>query len=77
MEKIFGNLALELKYIREHKGWSQDKLAYEVGVSQSTVQRWEKNQVNPSRLAARQLAKLFAETGPIKKDKELTKGQNL
>ncbi len=59
MEKIFGNLALELKYLREMKGWSQDKLAYKVGVSQSTVQRWEKNQVTPSRLARRQIIRIL------------------
>jgi len=43
--------------------WSQEDLAREIGVSLSTVQRWEEQGGNPTRLARRELARLFREAG--------------
>jgi len=53
----------KVKELRVKKGWAQEDLAREVGVSLSTVQRWEKRGARPTRLARRELAKLFEEAG--------------
>ena len=34
--------AKELRKWREQKGWSQKKFAEKIGISQSTVSRWER-----------------------------------
>jgi len=39
--------------------WSQEELARNIGVSLSSVQRWELRYFKPSRLAMRELNKLF------------------
>lgn len=49
--------------LREKKGWTQEALAREIGVSLSTVQRWQKQGGRPTLLARRELKKLFQETG--------------
>lgn len=51
----------KLKILREKRGWSQEDLARAIDVSLSTVQRWEKRDVKPTRLARRELSKLFKE----------------
>ena len=56
-------LKKKVKALREKKGWVQEDLAREIGVSLSTVQRWEKQGAKPTRLARRELARLFQETG--------------
>jgi DNA-binding transcriptional regulator YiaG len=53
------------KEIREKMGWSQEDLAREVGVSLSTVHRWEKSGVKPSRLAQRELQRLLERVGVL------------
>lgn len=50
----------ELRRIRE---WAQEDLAREMGVSLSTIQRWEKRGGNPTRLARRELKKLLKDAG--------------
>jgi ribosome-binding protein aMBF1 (putative translation factor) len=50
-----------VKELRRRRGWAQEDLAREIGVSLSTVQRWETKQVNPTRLARRELKRLFQE----------------
>jgi DNA-binding transcriptional regulator YiaG len=56
MKRFKGNI----KEIREKLEWSQEDLAHEVGVSLSTVQRWEKGGgARPSPLAVRELRRLF------------------
>ena len=57
------NLAQKVKRLRRKKGWTQEDLAREIGVSLSTVQRWEKRGGNPIRIVARELTKLFQEAG--------------
>ncbi len=51
----------KVKELRKRKGWVQEDLAREIGVSLSTVQRWEKRGGKPTRLASRELQKLFRE----------------
>ena len=57
------HLREKVKELRAKKGWAQEDLAREVGVSLSTVQRWEKRGARPTRLARRELARLFEEAG--------------
>jgi len=53
----------KVKELRKNMSWSQEDLAREIGVSLSTVQRWEKQGGKPTRLARRELARLFREAG--------------
>jgi transcriptional regulator with XRE-family HTH domain len=59
-------LAEKVKMLRRKKGWVQEDLAREIGVSLSTVQRWERRGGRPSRLASRELKKLFQDAGITK-----------
>ena len=49
----------KIKTLRSKMGWSQEDLAREIDVSLSTVQRWEGKGSKPSRLARKELEKLF------------------
>ena len=53
----------KVRELRKRKEWAQEDLAREIGVSLSTVQRWEKKGGEPTRLARRELKKLFQESG--------------
>lgn len=53
----------KVKELRKKRGWAQEDLAREIGVSLSTVQRWERQGGKPSRLARRQLYRLLEEAG--------------
>jgi len=53
----------KVKALREKRGWTQEDMAREIGVCLSTVQRWEKQGGNPTRLARRELARLFQKAG--------------
>ena len=54
---------MKMKELRKKKGWTQDDMAREIGVSLSTMQRWEGQGGNPTRLARRELGRLFEEQG--------------
>ena len=56
-------LSERVRELRKRNGWAQEDLAREIGVSLSTVQRWEKQGGSPTRLARRELARLFREAG--------------
>lgn len=56
-------LSLKVKALRSKMSWSQEVLARQIGVSPSTVQRWELRGVKPSRLAMRELNKLLKKAG--------------
>lgn len=56
-------LSEKLKELRKKKGWTQEDMAREVHVSLSTVQRWEKKGGEPTRLARRELRRLFRREG--------------
>lgn len=60
---VMEQLKEEVKELRKKMSWSQEDLAREIGVSLSTVQRWEEQGGNPTRLARRELARLFREAG--------------
>jgi len=53
----------KLKELRKERGWTQEETAREIGVSLSTVQRWERQGAKPSRLARRELKRLFKKAG--------------
>ena len=52
-------LQQKVRALRKKMDWAQEDMAREIGVSLSTVQRWETKGANPSRLARRELKKLF------------------
>ena len=52
-----------LKELRIKKGWSQEDVARKVGVSLSTVQRWEKTGGRPTLLPRKELTRLFKDSG--------------
>ena len=56
-------LCEKVRELRTKKGWAQEYLAREIGVSLSTVQRWEKRGGRPTYLARRELTRLFKEVG--------------
>lgn len=56
-------LCNKVRELRTKKGWAQEYLAREIGVSLSTVQRWEKRGGRPTYLARRELIRLFKEAG--------------
>jgi len=58
-----GQLQSKLKELRVRQGWSQEDLAREVGVSLSTIQRWESRGAKPYRLARREVERLCREAG--------------
>jgi len=53
----------KVKELRKIRGWAQEDLAREIGVSLSTVQRWERQGGKPIRLARQQLQRVFKEAG--------------
>ena len=53
----------KVKELRRRMQWAQEDLAREIGVSLSTVQRWEGRGAKPVRLARRELEKLFQKAG--------------
>jgi len=55
MEKF----ADKLRYCRSRKGWTQEQLARNIGVSLNTVQRWEASRTHPSPLAIARLEELL------------------
>lgn len=48
-----------LKYLRENKGISKNKLSELVGVNQSTIGRWETNEITPSIDNVEEVAKVL------------------
>ena len=56
-------LSDKLKELRKKKHWTQEDVAREIDVSLSTVQRWEKKGGEPTRLARRELHRLFRREG--------------
>lgn len=57
------NIAEQLKALRQQQGWSQEDLARELGVSFSTVNRWENGKAKPSRLAQKGILALITQAG--------------
>lgn len=55
------NFSEAVKELRRKRGWAQEDAAREIGVSLSTVQRWENGSVRPTRLAKKVMTQLFIE----------------
>ena len=53
----------KIRALRKTLRWSQEDLAREIGVSLSTVQRWETKGGKPIRLARIELQKFLREAG--------------
>ena len=60
---IVARLSEKVKELRKKNGWAQEDLAREIGVSLATVQRWERKEVKPTRLARLELARIFKKFG--------------
>ena len=56
MEKTFGELLLKL---RKEKGWTQQRLADLLNVTNKTVSKWERNEAYPETATLIELSKLF------------------
>jgi len=48
----------EIRALRERLGWSQEQMAQRLGVSFTTVNRWERGRFRASPLAERELRRL-------------------
>jgi putative transcriptional regulator len=57
------DLPKHLKSIRQHLKLSQEELAHKLGVSFTSVNRWENGQTKPSKLARKQLEAICKECG--------------
>ncbi|MFC1948645.1 helix-turn-helix domain-containing protein [Chloroflexota bacterium] len=66
-------LQLKIKALRIQMNWSQEYLARELGVSLSTVQRWETKGAKPTLLARRELTRLLRKAG-IKDNLDSSRG---
>ena len=53
----------KVKELRKKMGWTQEDMARQIDVSLSTVQRWEGKGANPTRLARKELRRLFQKAG--------------
>ena len=61
MSDYKGDLPNLLKSLRKKLGLSQEELAQKLGVSFTSVNRWENQQTKPSKLARRQIETLCKE----------------
>ena len=52
-------LAYKIRQWRDVKGWTQEQLARNLGVSLNTVQRWESGKTRPSPLAIEKLQEIL------------------
>lgn len=55
-----------IKSIRQQLGLSQEELAHKLGVSFTSVNRWENGQTKPSKLARKQIDLLSKKTEKLK-----------
>jgi len=65
------DFAKQVKSLREQLRISQEDLAKELGVSFATVNRWENNKTQPSKLARKQLEQFInsqQQQGTLKND---------
>ena len=59
-------LAMHIKSLRKQLGISQEELAQKLGVSFTSVNRWENGQTKPSKLARRQIDILCKKSEKLK-----------
>ena len=58
---------IDIKAIRRDFGFTQEELARELGVTLSTVSKWEQGLFSPSQLAREKIDKLVKKGGAKKK----------
>lgn len=58
-------VTIDIRSLRTRLGWSQEKLARELGVSYSTISRWERGQGEPSPMATRLLLDLHRRAAEV------------
>ncbi|RYY74249.1 MAG: XRE family transcriptional regulator [Gammaproteobacteria bacterium] len=71
MTATSSDFAKQVKSLREQLRISQEDLAKELGVSFATVNRWENNKTQPSKLARKQLEQFInsqQQQGTLKND---------
>lgn len=51
-----------IRQLRERMGWTQARLAVEVGVTRNTIARWERDEMGISGAAAKLLTLLIAKS---------------
>ncbi|MGH2376190.1 MAG: helix-turn-helix domain-containing protein [bacterium] len=56
-------MATDVKALRKRLGWSQERLARQLGVSFSTISRWERGHGEPSPMAEKLLQELQETAG--------------
>lgn len=52
-----------LKGFREARGWSQERLGFELDVSKATVSKWENDRSEPAMSALTRMREIFAPEG--------------
>lgn len=62
MKRDRDNVAFKLKELRRKLKITQEALAHKLGVSFTSVNRWENGQTQPSPLARRHIEELFEDT---------------
>lgn len=62
MSEINYEISMRIKSMRKRLGLSQEELAQRLGVSFTSVNRWENGQTKPSKLAKRQIDLLCKES---------------
>ena len=58
---------LDIKKIRKKLKMSQEQIAQKIGVSRCTVNRWENDHWNPSKLALKEIQRLLGNQSFIEK----------
>lgn len=56
---VSANVGEKIKELRINKKISQEKLAFELGVSRQTIHKWEGNEMQPNRESIAMLSKYF------------------
>lgn len=60
MTRTFGS---RLKEFRDARGWSQERVGFELDVSKATVSKWETGRAEPSLAHLAKIRRLFAADG--------------
>lgn len=55
----FEQIAYNIKFLREQKDWTQQKLADQLVISRSTITKWENNQLTPDITSLIKLSSVF------------------
>lgn len=71
MKQDWDDIVFKLKEVRRKLKLTQEALAHRLGVSFTSVNRWENGQTQPSPLARKQIVELFesgAKRAPLKNE---------